>query len=245
MKLKRFKGFWIICQSLIAFSLTFTLGCKDVDLSQVADTLGQYQRPLDTQTVVAGLKQALEVGTKNSVSATSKVGGFSDNPLIRIATPQKLEKVTSTLKNIGLGRYVDKFELQMNRSAEAATKSAGEVLMASIRQMSIKDAWNILNGPDNAATEYFKKTSSATLRKKFRPIISRSMNQVGFYSDYKKLLSSYEALPLTEKPNLDIEAHITNKTMSGLFTLIQDEEKKIRQNPSARVTELLRRVFGN
>ncbi|TQV88101.1 DUF4197 domain-containing protein [Aliikangiella coralliicola] len=225
----------------IAFGLT---GCKNVDLQQVADTLQQYQTPLDEKTVVAGLKQALEVGTNNSVSKTSQIGGFSNNPLIRIAVPKELDKTASTLRKFGLGRYVDKFELQMNRSAESASKEAKQVFLESIAQMTLTDAWNILRGPNDAATQYFRRTTEARLSTKFKPIISSSMNKVGFYQDYKSLLNAYDALPLTTKPDLNIENYILQSSLDGLFKLVAQEEGKIRQDPAARVTELLQRVFA-
>ncbi len=220
-------------------------GCKNVDLQQVIDIVQQQQQPLDSKTVVAGLKQALEVGTKNSVSKTSKAGGFSDNPLIRIALPEELTKVASTLKKFGLGSYVDRFELQMNRAAETASTEAKEIFIESISQMTLADGWSILRGENDAATQYFKRTTESKLNSKFQPVITSSMNKIGFYDDYKNLLKAYDALPLTKKPDLNIENYILKQSLDGLFTLVAQEEKKIRENPTARVTELLRKVFAN
>ena len=223
----------------------FLIGCKEVDLQQVSDTLALYQqKPLDEKTVVDGLKEALKVSTRNSVSKTSKKGGYSDNPLIKIAIPQKLAKVETTLKKLGLGAYVDKFEVQMNRAAETASSEAKQVFINSILKMSLTDGWDILRGPDDAATQYFKRTTGTQLSEKFRPIITRSMTKVGFYADYKKLLKTYNALPLTSKPDLNIENYILEKSLEGLFVMVAAEEKQIRNDPAARVTDLLRRVFG-
>ncbi len=231
---------------ILALPLAILLiSCKSSELRQIADSLQQVQQPLDSKTVVAGLKQALEIGTSNSVSKTSKPGGFSNNPLIHIAIPQQLNKVDSSLRNIGLGRYVDKFELQMNRAAESASIEAKQIFIASISQMSFNDAWNILRGPDNAATQYFERTTNTQLRKKFRPIIKRSMEKIGFYQDYKILLKTYDSIPFTDKPNLNIETYVLQKSLDGLFVLVAQEEKKIRKNPAARVTDLLKRVFAN
>lgn len=219
------------------------LSCKTIDLKQVADSFEQIQKPLDEKTVIAGLKQALEVSTINTVTQTSQKGGFSDNPLIRIPLPKQLQNIASTLNKFGFGQYAKQLELQINRSAELASSQAKAVFIDSISRMSLRDGWQILNGKQDAATEYFRQDTEQQLAQKFQPIITRSMNEVGFYNDYKKLLNVYNTLPLTNKPNLNIENYIMQQTLDGLFSLVAIEEAKIRQNPSARVTELLRRVF--
>jgi hypothetical protein len=219
-------------------------GCKNLDLKQVAQVLQDYQQPLDETTVVNGLKQALEVGTRNSVSKTSKAGGFYDNPLIRIALPPELNKVSKTLRKLSLGSYVDSFERQMNRAAEVASVEAREIFLESILEMSLVDGWNILNGPEDAATQYFRRTTESKLIRKFRPAINRSMKSVGFYDDYTSLLKTYDKLPFTKKPDLNIENYILKRSLDGLFLLVAAEEKKIRNDPAARVTDLLKRVFS-
>ena len=221
------------------------IGCKSSELREIADSLQQVKKPLDNKTVVAGLKQALEIGISNSVAKTGRIGGFSDNPLIHIAIPQELNKVESTLRKIGLNQYLDRFERQMNRAAESASIEAKRIFISSISQMSFSDAMQILNGQDDAATQYFKQTTSEQLRSKFRPVIQQSMHKVGFYQDYKTLLKTYDSIPFTRKPDLNIESYILQKTLDGLFLLVAQEEKKIRQDPTARVTDLLQRVFGN
>jgi hypothetical protein len=219
------------------------LSCKSTELQQIASSIQEYQQPLDTKTVVAGLKQALEVGTKNSINKTSQKNGFNNNSLIHIAIPKELKKVESTLRKVGLGKYVDHFEKQMNRSAESASKEARAIFINSISQMSLTDGWGILRGNDDAATQYFKRTTSDQLSQKFKPLIKKSMNQVGFYSDYRKLLQTYNSISFTNKPNLNIEDYILQKTLSGIFVSVAQEEAKIRKYPSARVTQLLKRVF--
>jgi len=224
----------------------FLLSCKSSDIQQITNVIRQHQQtliPLDNKTVIAGLKQALEISTKNAINKTSQRDGFNENSLIHIAIPIELKKVESTLRKFGLGKYVSNFEQQMNRSAESASKDAKAIFINSITQLSLNDAWGILRGSDDAATQYFKRTTNHQLRNNFKPIIQQSMNKVGFYKDYKKLLKSYNTIPFTNKPNLDIEEYILQKTLSGIFVLVAQEEKKIRNNPSARVTELLKRVF--
>jgi len=246
MNIQSFKYFIKSYISVVLFlPIAITLiSCKSSDIRELTSQLQQSKKPLDSKTVVAGLKQALEVSTRNSVAKTSKVGGFSDNPLIHIAIPQELRKVESSLKKIGLGRHVDKFETQMNRAAESASKEATRIFIASITKMTFSDAWNILQGPDDAATQYFKQNTSAELSSKFKPVIKNSMGQIGFYDNYKNMLKTYQAIPFTKKPDLNIETYILQKSLDGLFTLVAQEEKMIRRDPAARVTDLLSRVFG-
>ncbi|GAA4360565.1 DUF4197 domain-containing protein [Kangiella marina] len=227
----------------VAFTLLVATSCKTTDINRVLDSIGGNQ-PLSEQTVVAGLKQALEVGTKNSVNSTNRPGGFSNNPLIKIVVPEKLDNAASTLRKVGLGSYVDNFEMQMNRAAEKASGEATEVFIGAISSMSIADAWGILRGGDNAATDYFRTKTQTSLERRFQPIITSSMEKVGFYNDYKQLLGAYEKLPFADKPNMNIEDYVMQETLGGLFTLVAQEERKIRDNPVARTTELLRKVFS-
>lgn len=234
---------------LFSLLLLSVIGCKNVDVQQVASALEQYQQAtnnngLSRETLVAGLKEALEVGTGNSVAKTSVNGGFSNDAMIKILVPEPMAKLASNMRKYGFGSYVDRFELQMNRSAEMASAEAKHLFIDSISQMSIQDAWSILNGPDNAATQYFRQTTEVKLKSRFKPVIAESMSKVGFYSDYRKLLSTYQSLPISDKPNLDIENYILQRTLDGLFIKVAEEEAKIRNNPAARVTELLRRVFS-
>jgi hypothetical protein len=235
------KLFRVTCVALLV--LVFASSCKTTDLNRVLDTIGGNQA-LSEETVVAGLKQALEVGTKNSVNSTSRPGGFSNNPLIKIAVPEKLDNAAGALRKIGLGSYVDNFEGQMNRAAEKASGEAKQVFIGAISSMSIADAWGILQGGDNAATNYFRNKTQTNLERRFQPIITNSMEKVGFYNDYKQLLGAYEKLPFSDKPNMNIEDYVMQETLDGLFTLVAQEEKKIRDNPVARTTELLQKVFS-
>ncbi len=230
---------------LIIASAGLLSGCKNLDLKQVAQVLQDYKQPLDEATVVRGLKQALEVGTKNTVSKTSKSGGFYDNPLIRIALPSELNKVADTLRKFKLGSYVDSFEKQMNRAAEVASVEAKEIFVESIMEMTLADGWNILRGSEDAATQYFRRTTESKLTNRFRPVINNSMKTIGFYDNYTTLLKTYDKLPFTKKPDLNIENYILKQSLDGLFTLVAEEEKKIRKDPAARVTDLLKQVFAD
>ncbi len=228
---------------LVALFALLLNSCKTADVVRVLDTLNQSQG-LSQETVSAGLKQALQVGTENTVFRTNQNGGFSNNSLIKILVPEKLDKVASTVRKIGLGSYVDKFELQMNRAAESAAGEAKAVFFDAISGMSLQDAWGILRGGENAATNYFKQHTTRALTNRFKPIIQTNMQKVGFYNDYNKLLDTYNALPFTDKQDLSIETYVTDKALSGLFTLVAEEEAKIRKDPVARTTELLRKVFS-
>jgi hypothetical protein len=194
--------------------------------------------------VVSGLKQALEVGTRNAVDRTSSEDGFLDNPLIRIKLPGALDKMASGLRVVGFGAQVDELEVAMNRAAEQAAGEATDVFWQGIRQMTFSDAVGILNGGDTAATDYFDRTTRDTLRARFEPIVSDKMDEVGVVRSFDQLVGKYEAIPFTSKPDLDLRGYVTNKSLDGLFTILGDEERKIRTDPAARVTPLLQQVFG-
>jgi len=201
---------------------------------------------LDAATVAAGLKDALRVGTDRTVASTSRLDGFLANELIRIHTPESLSTMTRTLRTVGFGSKVDELEVAMNRAAEQAAGEATSVFWNGIQKMSIQDAFGILNGGDTAATDYFRRTTSDELRARFSPIVEQKMSAVGLVQIYDDLVARYEAIPLASfgsKPP-DLRAHVTDGALSGLFTVLGQEEAKIRQEPAARSTELLRKVFG-
>jgi len=195
--------------------------------------------------VVSGLKQALEVGTRNAVDLTSRENGFLDNPLIRLRLPGALDKMATGLRAVGFGAPVDELEVAMNRAAERAAGEATDVFWQGIRQMTFSDAVGILNGGDTAATEYFERTTRKTLRARFEPIVSDKMDEVGLVRSYDRLIGRYEAIPFTKKPSLDLRSYVTDKSLDGLFAILGEEERKIGNDPAARVTPLLRQVFGD
>jgi hypothetical protein len=194
--------------------------------------------------VVSGLKQALEIGTRNAVDLTSSENGYLDNPLIRIKLPDALDKMASGLRIVGFGAQVDELEVAMNRAAEQGASEATEVFWQGIRQMTFSDAVGILNGGDTAATDYFERTTRDTLRARFEPIVSSKMDEVGVVRSYDQLIGRYEAIPFTSKPSFDLRSYVTDKSLDGLFTILGKEERKIRTDPAARVTPLLQQVFG-
>lgn len=199
---------------------------------------------LDESTVVSGLKEALRVGTERSVSRTSREGGFLDDPLLRIALPEELEGVARGLRAVGMGAQVDALEVTMNRAAETASAEAKAVFWQAVGQMSISNAYGILNGPPDAATTYFRDRTEGTLRERFSPIVERAMQEVGLYRAYDALLSRYSALSLLGSPTVELDRYVTDETLDGLFLVLAQEEERIRTDPVARSTELLRKVFG-
>jgi hypothetical protein len=200
---------------------------------------------LSDDTIVAGLKEALEVGTRGAVTRTSQVDGYFGNPLIRIGLPDSLDPLAKGLRVIGFGNKVDELELAMNRAAERAAGEATDVFWSAIRQMTFADARAILRGGDTAATDYFDRTTRDELRGRFEPIVSEKMRQVGLVRLYDDLVARYTALPLTRKPSLDMGSYVTERALDGLFAILGEEERKIRADPAARTTDLLRQVFGS
>ena len=192
----------------------------------------------------AGLKEALRVATERAVASTSKTGGFLDNPKIHIGLPGALGTMSSALRTVGMGAQVDQLEVAMNHAAEKATSEATPVFVDAIKGMSFQDASKIVSGGDTAATDYFQKTTSGTLRTRFRPIVEEAMQKVGVVQQYDQLVGRYKSMPFASSPNLDLTSYVTDKTLSGLFTVVGEEEKQIRTNPAARATDLLKQVFG-
>lgn len=199
---------------------------------------------MSASTIAAGLREALEQGTGNAVARLGRKGGYGNSRSFYIPAPPELEKVTRTLRKIGLGSLVSNFEARMNRGAELAAAKAKPVFWKAIRQMSFRDAKGILTGPDTAATDYFEKTIGSELKALYRPVVARELNNVGALRAYSEIVKQYNALPMTQKPALDLESYATDKALAGLFALVAQEEKKIRHDPAARTTELLRQVFG-
>lgn len=220
------------------------LGIEPGALEQILVATRGAGPALDESTVVSGLKEALRVGTERSVSRTSREGGFWNDPLLRIALPDELESMGKALRAVGMGAQVDALELSMNRAAETASAEAKDVFWQAVRTMSISDAYEILNGPQDAATRYFRGRTESTLRERFSPIVERAMQEVGLYRAYDAVLSRYSALSLLGSPTVELDRYVTDETLDGLFTVLAQEEARIRTDPVARSTELLRRVFG-
>ncbi len=198
-----------------------------------------------TSTEIAnGLKQALEIGISNGSAKASAVDGYFRNPLLKIVFPPEAQKVATTLRQIGFTKQVDQFELSLNRAAEDAAKRAKPVFVKAITSMSIQDAIGILRGDSTAATRYLRQSSGRQLVAEFTPIVDSTLRKNNATRYYTDLVTIYNRLPLVQPVNPSLTEYATNRAVDGLFVLIAQEEKKIRENPVARVTDLLKRVFG-
>jgi hypothetical protein len=191
-----------------------------------------------------GLKEALSQGVTTAVAETGKPGGFENNPLIRIAMPEKLRTVEKGLRAMGMGAKVDEFEHSMNAAAEAAAPAAKAIFMDALKAMSFNDAKQIVMGGNTAGTEYFKRTTSTQVSDAFRPIIEREMAKTGVSEKFDALMGSGPQMPFAKTPSVDINGYVLEKSVDGLFTMMGQEEAKIRTNPAAQVTPLLKTVFG-
>lgn len=194
--------------------------------------------------IAAGLKEALATGTQRAVSRIGTLDGFWQNPRLKIPLPESLVKVEKTLRTFGQGAKVDEFHLSLNRAAEQAVPEAAAIFGNAIRGMTLADARSILSGAPTAATDYFKGKTSAALTAKFMPIVTKATASVGATRKYKDLAGKVGRFA-TGFQLQDIDAYVTERALEGLFTTLGDEEMRIRQDPAARTSELLRKVFGN
>jgi hypothetical protein len=198
---------------------------------------------LSQSEIVDGLREALEIGTGNTVQALSKTDGYYNNPKLKIPLPQSMQKFESVLRATGFDSQLDEFELSMNRAAEKAAPEAKALFVGAIEEMTFSDADKILNGPDNAATEYFQNKTTDKLEALFKPIVQQSMDNVGVTQYYKSVAEQIKTIPFADKYAVDLDTYVTEKSVDGLFVRLAEEEAKIRNDPAARVTDLLQTVF--
>ena len=198
---------------------------------------------LSNNDIISGLKEALRVGTDSSSKKLSKLDGFFSDAAIKILMPEEAQQVEKTLRSVGMGKMVDKAVLSMNRAAEDAASGIGDIFWTSIKQMSVTDGLQILQGGDFAATDYLKKTTTSELTEKFRPVIEASLTKVDATKYWKDVFSKYNMVS-SKQVNTDLTAYVTEKALAGLFHNIRLEEQKIRKDPAAQVTGILKKVFG-
>jgi hypothetical protein len=214
--------------------------------SSVLNKATSGKTSLSNDEIVAGLKEALSVGAKNSANKLSSVDGFFANAAIKVLMPPEAKKVESALRTAGMGKLVDNAILSMNRAAEEASKSAAPIFVNAITSMSISDALNILKGSDTAATGYLRGKTVAALTSAFRPVIDTALQKTAATSYWKTVFDAYNKLPTTfNKINPDLAGYVTEKSLSGMFYQVAQEEQKIRKDPAARVTDILKKVFGS
>jgi len=199
---------------------------------------------LDNSTIASGLKDALSIGTKNAVNLVSRPNGYFGNQAIKILLPDNIQNVAELAGKVGFQKEVDDFILSMNRAAEKAAPKAASYFADAIKEMTIEDARRILSGGNTAATEYFKSKTSSKLYNEFKPGVSESMKQAGVARAYNSMMGKAPSLPFVQKESVDLDHYVTTKALDGLFYMVGQEEQKIRTNPAARTTDLLKKVFG-
>lgn len=218
---------------------------KEVTGSSNSGGNGISLNSLSNQEIVSGLRQALEIGAQNASGRLNATNGFFGNAMIKILMPPEAQKVESTLRSLGMGNVVDKAILSMNRAAEDAAGKAVPIFVDAIRGLTIQDGINIVRGGNGAATNYLRSATTNPLTNAFRPVIQNSLSKVGATSYWGDVMKIYNRLPTTRnKINPDLTAYVTERALSGLFINIAEEENKIRTNPAARVTDILKKVFG-
>ena len=217
--------------------LFFGLGCDQ--LGNVNPTQG-----LTNDEIIQGLKEALNVGNGNAVTIANKIDGYFGNPLIKIPFPTEAEKIQTTLRSLGFGKLVDDAVLSLNRAAEDAAIKAKPIFINAITKLTISDGLSILNGDTVAATNYLHSKTFTDLKVAFKPDIQTSLDKVNATKYWGDVVSQYNKIPFVTPVNTDLSEYVTGKALEGLFFLVSKEEGKIRRDPVARVTDILRKVFG-
>lgn len=234
-------------QAILGLSLILG-ACTSAQINQALSDASKAvngEKPLTTAEVSEGLKEALINGISKGSDQVSQLDGYFKNPEIKIPFPPDVKKVEDRLRQIGLGGEVDKFIVTLNRGAEDAAQEAKPIFISAIRQMTIADAWGILKGDPDAATQYLQRTTTPQLKEKFKPVIQASLDKVNATKYYGEIITRYNSIPMVQKVNPDLNEYATDMAIQGLFTMIAKEERNIRENPVARTTELLKRVFGS
>ncbi|HJZ81548.1 MAG TPA: DUF4197 domain-containing protein [Pyrinomonadaceae bacterium] len=232
--------------SLVALSVFCAAQSPLDDLRKKAEAAlsSQNGTGLGEEKITAGLKEALRVSTGKAVAQTGRTDGFLKNAAIRIALPPRLQTAGKGMRLVGMGAQVDELEVGMNRAAELAAPKAKEIFLNSLLKMTIRDAHGILTGGDTAATDYFKRTSTQELTVAFTPIVHQAMERVGVVRQYNQVVQTSMASRFAGTRNFDLDAYVVGKTLDGLFYVLGQEEARIRKDPAAQTTALLKEVFG-
>jgi hypothetical protein len=247
---------------LLAFALTALPGAAGAQLkipqvlegvmgkskpspSQGGSETGPSGSALSTADITAGLRDALKVGTERVVGLIGKTDGYNADPDIHIPLPSQLQTVQSTLKRFGMSSLADDLELKLNRAAEAAAPKTKQIIWDAITKMTVDDARAIYNGPEDAATQYFQRTSTGDLKAVVRPVVDNALSEVGAIAAYDKMISQYKSLPLVPDVKANLSDHTVDYALKGLFHYLAKEEAAIRQNPAKRTTDILAKVFGS
>lgn len=238
------KKILIACAILSTSAVSAQFNLKKVTEKVQTTTTSSVSTKLTEDEIIKGLKEALSVGVNNAGSLTSKLDGFNGNSLIRIPFPEEAQKMETSLRKVGMGEKVDEFEVVLNRAAEEAATKAAPIFIEAIKKMNVQDGLNILKGADDAATQYMMEKTKAELYASFKPVIVEALNNVQITKYWNPLVTRYNQIPLTTKMNPDLEDYTTNKAIEGLFKMLALEEKKIRDSDEARVSDILKKVFG-
>jgi hypothetical protein len=229
--------------SLLVFSLS--LSCQTLKgLKDKVKTVTTTKPKLSNEEVVKGLKEALSVGTNNSSSMASQLDGFNKNPLIYIPWPPEAQEMKTKLTQLGFSKKIEEFEISLNRAAEEAALKAAPIFVDAVTNMSVQDGFAILNGADTAATNYLRKSTYSSLSAQFMPVVKAAIEKVKVTSYWQPLVTAYNKIPMVKKQNPNLDEYVNNKAINGLMLLIANEEIKIRRDPAARVSDILKKVFG-
>jgi len=222
------------------------MGCSSAQINQALSDFGKSpgEIPPTASEVAEGLKEALLKGVSTGTEQLSKADGYLGNPEIKIPFPPDVKRVEDRLRQIGLGKDVDRFVTTLNHGAEEAAREAKPIFYNAIQSMTIEDAWSILKGQPDAATQYLKRTTSTQLKDKFKPVIQTSLSRVNATKYYGDLVNTYNRIPMVEKVNPNLDDYATDLAIQGLFTMIAKEEANIRRDPLARTTDIMKRVFS-
>jgi hypothetical protein len=217
---------------------------KQAEKTVTAVSSAEAASSLSNDDIIKGLKEALTVGSNNAGESASKLDGFYRNEKINIPFPPEINNVKTSVENMGLKPQVTKFVETLNRAAEEAAKEAAPIFVNAITTMNISDGMNILNGGDKAATTFLEDKTTSELKTKFEPIVKKAIEKVQLTKYWNPVVSNYNKVPFVKKVNPDLEAYVLERAISGMFTLVAEEEAKIRNNPAARVSDILKKVFG-
>lgn len=214
------------------------------EMSQILQPEAGAASNANQSMLARAVKESLELGSIRAADLLSKPGGYQNSSIYRIKLPEPVQPIATRLRQFGLGGQLDQIEQLMNQGAEHAAVEAKAIFISAVRSMTIADAMGIVRGSDTAATDYFRQHTEVQLRQKYLPIIQSNLRQIGFYNQYQQLLNAYNQLPLSNKPDLDLEQHVLTQSLNSLFTQVGEEEKAIRKDPLGRGSSVIAAVFG-
>jgi len=236
--------------AIILFAAQFSVAQIDYNKlkkqgQSIVKQVNAGNNPLSNDEIIEGLKEALTIGSNNASKAAAAVDGYYKNPKLYIPFPSEAKKMEQMLRSFGQEKLVNDFLLSLNRAAEDAAKEAAPIFVNAVKGMSIADGLSILNGKDDAATQYLKQNTQALLLDKFKPIVENSLHKVSATKYWEQLVVAYNKIPMVEKMNPNLSEYATQKAIDGLFIVVAEQELQIRKNPAARVSGILKKVFAN